>query len=94
MNKIKKIDCKRFLQIVNGTIDKDFKNIRMVKSYSWSLNGNSTYNYAYLGLKDRIVVSADYGFAKYKGYELLNCEECYENNPQLRMKDIFTGEEC
>lgn len=92
--KIRKIDCKHFLRIVNGTIDKDFKNIRMVKSYSWSLNGNSTYDYAYLELKDRIVVSADYGFAKYKGYELLNCEECYENNPQLRMKNIFTGEEC
>lgn len=91
--KIKKIDCKRFLQKVNGTIDKDFKNIRMVKSYSWSLNGNSTCDYAYLELKDKIVVSADYGFAKYKGYELLNCEECYENNPQLRMKNIFTGEE-
>ena len=92
--KIRKIDCKHFLRIVNGTIDKDFKNIRMVKSYSWSLNGNSTYDYAYLRLKDKIVVSADYGFAKYKGYELLNCEESYENNPQLRMKGIFTGEEC
>jgi len=92
--KIKKIDCKRFLQMVNGTINKSFNSVRIVKRFSWQLNADSNYSYAYLELKDKIVVSADYGFSKYKNYELLNCEECYENNPQLRMKNIFTGEEC
>lgn len=92
--KIIKIDCKKFLQRINGTIDKDFKNIRIVKDYTICLNGRTTFNYAYLELKDRVVVDADYGFAKYKGFELLDCETCYEQNPNLRMKDIFSGRDC
>lgn len=94
MKKTIKIDCERFLERVNGTIDKDFKNIRMVKGCSWSFNGTRTQSWAYLELKDGVVVGADYGFAKYKGYELTNCQECYDNCPNLRMKNIFTGEDC
>lgn len=93
MKKIK-IDCKKFLQRINGTIDKDFKNIRIVKDYTICLNGRTSFNYAYLELEDKVVVSADYGFAKYKGFELIDCETCYEQNPSLRMKDIFTGRDC
>lgn len=94
MTKTRKVECYKFLLNINGKIDKEFKNIRITKGYSWSMNGNTTQNFAYLELKDRVVVSADYGFAKYKGIELINCEPCWENHPELRMKNIFTGEEC
>lgn len=94
MKQNKKIDCLRFLQNNNGKIDKEFKNIRIMKSYSFSMSGNTTCNYGYLELKDNIIVGADYGFAKFKGIELVNCKECWENNPNLRMKNIFTGEDC
>lgn len=93
MKQSKRIDCYNFLINNNATIDKELKNIRIVKGVSWSLRG-STYNYVYLGLKDGVIVSADYGFSRYKGIELTNCKECWENNPKLRMKDIFTGEDC
>jgi len=94
MTKTRQTDCKRFLERINGTIDKDFKNIRIVKGYSRNFFGGSTYQWAYLELKDNVIVSADYGFAKHKGIELLNCQECWDNNPNLRMKDIFTGKDC
>ena len=93
MKKIREIDCERFLKIHNGTIDKEFKSVRLVKGYSWSMSG-STYQWAYLDLKDGVVVSADYGYAKYKGIRLINCKECWENNLNLRKKDIFTGKDC
>lgn len=94
MAKIREIDCERFLKNHNGTIDKEFKSIRLVKGYSWSISGNSTYQWAYLDLKDNVVVGADYGYAKFKGIKLTNCQECWDNNPNLRMKNIFTGQDC
>ena len=94
MKQNRKIDCCRFLLNNNATIDKEFKNIRIVKGASWSFSGNTTYNYAYLELKDNVIISADYGFAKFKGIELTNCQECWDNNPNLRMKNIFTGQDC
>lgn len=89
-----KWDCERFLNTINGKINKDFTQIRILKSYSFSMSGSSTCNYAYLELKDNIIVSCDYGFGKYKGLEITNCKECWESNPNLRMKNIFTGEFC
>ena len=94
MAKIREIDCEKFLKNHNGTIDKEFKNVRFVKGYSWSNSGNSSYQWAYLDLKDNVVVGADHGYAKFKGIKLTNCEECWENNPTLRMKNIFTGQDC
>ena len=48
MAKVREIDCERFLKNHNGTIDKELKSIRLVKGYSWSISGNSTYQWAYL----------------------------------------------
>lgn len=92
--KNKKIDCYNFLIDNRATIDKDLEKIRIVKSAKFSFSGRTTYTYAYLELKDGIIVNADYGLGKYKGIELTNCKECWENNPKLRMKNIFTGEDC
>ena len=90
----KKWDCKAFLKICNASIDKDFEKIRIVKNVTYSMDGRITRNFAYLTLKDRVIVSADYGFGKLKGIKLEKCEECWNNNPELRMKNIFTGEDC
>lgn len=91
---LRKMECRHFLQMVNGTIDKKFENIRIIKSRTWNINGSSTFNFANLSLKNNVIVDADYGFAKYKGIELTNCQECYVCYPELRMKDIFTGTDC
>ena len=89
-----KWDCERFLRTINGQINKDFTQIKILRSYSYSMNGNTTCNYAYLDLKDGVIVSADYGFGKYKGLEITNCEKCWNDNEKLRMKNFFTGEFC
>lgn len=92
--KTKKMECKLFLTMLNGTINKDFSAIRIIKSQSWNLNGNSTFNFANLSLENNIIIDADYGFGKYKGIELINCQECYNNYPNLRMKNLFNGLDC
>lgn len=94
VKKEKAIDCLRFLQKLNGKINKDFTSIRFLKGESWHYNGRIDRSYGYFELKDRIIVECERGFSNWKGYKLLNCETCYQTYPELRMKNIFTNEEC
>lgn len=88
--KVIELDCEKFLQRHNGEINKDFTRVRITKSDYHSIYGNK-YTYAYLDLKDGVIISASYGFGKFKGYKLVNCENAYKN-VDLRMRNIFTGE--
>lgn len=93
--KIKKMDCARFLSIVNGKINKDFTSIRFVKKQEINyITGNKNVTYGYFELKDKIIVECERGFSQYKGYELVDCEKVWNDNENKRMRNIFTGDFC
>ena len=91
----KKMDCLRFLAIINGQINKDFTSIRFIKKQEINyITGNKNVSYGYFELKDCVIVECERGFSQYKGYELVDCEKVWNEHVDRRMKSIFTGDFC
>lgn len=91
----KKMDCAGFLNKISGVINKNFTTIRFVKSKKINyMTGRQNITYGYFKLENNIIIECERGFSEYKGDELVNCQKAWEDNINLRLTDIFTGNFC
>ena len=91
-----KIDCLKLLKRLRGVIDKSGTTIRFIKKETFDyVNGTTYRDYGYFYLKDGKIIECERGYsAQYKGCEVLNIEKCWQENPDLQMRNLFNGFLC